>query len=253
MAFTEQDLLACAVSHGLGVVQLGDNLPVHTMGGRRLEALLTAARGADVAIELGARGLTEAHLDRYLRIATRLGSQLLRFVVDAPGHEPHPRDIVSLLRNATPAIEASRIVLAIENHDRLPALVLRRLIEHVGCERIGVCLDTANSLGAGEGLAYVANVLAPVTVNLHVKDVAILRMPHQMGFVIEGRPLGCGQLPILATMRRVHSEGRCPSVILESWTPRMRTIAETLLVEKESVEMSIPTLKKMVGRLRAAA
>jgi 3-oxoisoapionate decarboxylase len=251
-AFSEHDLLACAVSHGLQVVQLGDNLPVHTMPKGRLDALVAAACQANVAIELGARGLTEAHLERYLQLATRVGARLLRFVVDAEGHEPHPRETLSLLRNAASTIQASPIVLAIENHDRLPALALRRLIEDVGSSRIGVCLDTANSLGAGEGLSYVTDILASVTVNLHVKDVAISRLSHQMGFIVEGRPLGRGQLPILRTLERVHGEGRCGSVILESWTPRMRTLTATRLAEKEWVEVGIEALKNMVGGLRAA-
>jgi 3-oxoisoapionate decarboxylase len=252
-SFDEHDLLACAVRHGLRVVQLGDNLPVHTMPGRRLEAFLAAARAASVAIELGARGLTDAHLSTYLEIGSRIGSRLLRFVIDAPGHEPHPREVVALLSNAVHAIEASAVIVALENHDRLPAAVLRRMIEDVGSSRVGVCLDTANSLGAGEGLAHVTDVLAPVTVNLHLKDVAIMRVRHQMGFVVEGRPLGRGQLPILATMQRVHAEGRCTSAILESWTPRLRTSAATLLIERESVEMGIGTLKMYMNRLRAAA
>jgi 3-oxoisoapionate decarboxylase len=111
---------------------------------------------------------------------------------------------------------------------------------------VGICLDTANSFGAGEGLDQVAGVLAPVTVNLHVKDVAISRLPHQMGFTIEGRPLGRGQLPIRRAIDLVRAERRCRSVVLEAWVPPVANMAETVRRELAWAEESIVTLKGWV-------
>ena len=107
---------------------------------------------------------------------------------------PPPDDLIALLRNAGPALAAANVTLALENHDRFPAATLRGIIESAAIPHAGICLDTANSLGAGEGLSAVTETLAPLTVNLHVKDVRISRLPHMMGFVVEGRPLGAGQL-----------------------------------------------------------
>ena len=82
-AFDEHALLAFAQQYGISVVQLGDNLPVHTWPAERLESLVDAARRLDVSIELGARGLTDGHLERYLALCGRCGARLLRFVADA--------------------------------------------------------------------------------------------------------------------------------------------------------------------------
>ena len=202
-AFDEHALLAFAQRYGASVVQLGDNLPVHTWPAERLECFVDAARRLDVSIELGARGLTDGHLERYLELCGRCGARLLRFVADAHPHEPSPDDLIALLRNAGRALAAANVTLALENHDRFPAATLRGIIESAAIPHAGICLDTANSLGAGEGLSAVTAALAPLTVNLHVKDVRISRLPHMMGFVVEGRPLGAGQLAIAETIECV--------------------------------------------------
>jgi 3-oxoisoapionate decarboxylase len=245
--FDEHALLAFARRHALRVVQLADNLPVHRWPRGRLERFKGAAHAAGVSIELGARGLTDAHLARYLALCRQCGARLLRFVADAEPYEPSADDLTALIRNAGPALAAARITLALENHDRFPAAVLRRIIERAGAENAGICLDTANSLGAGEGLAAVTDILAPLTVNLHVKDIRIARLPHSMGFMIEGRPLGQGQLPIAETLERVRRHGRCASVILEAWTPPAATMEETIEQELAGAEASIERLKALVA------
>ena len=245
--FDEHALLAFARRHALTVVQLADNLPIHTWPAERIERFTREAHAAGISIELGARGLTEAHLAEYLNLCGRCGARLLRFVADAHPYEPSPEDLTAIIRNAVPALAAAGVTLALENHDRFPAASLRRVVETAGTPHVGICLDTANSLGAGEGLAAVTDILAPLTVNLHVKDVRIRRLPHMMGFVVEGRPLGQGQLPITETIERVRRQGRCASVILEAWTPPARTMHETVEQELTSATASIERLKAWIS------
>ena len=107
------------------------------------------------------------------------------------------------------------MTLGIENHDRFPAATLRDMIEAAGTERIGVCLDTANSLGAGEGLEAVVSVLAPLVVNLHVKDFHIARLEHLMGFTVTGRPAGAGMLNVPWLLARLEAAPRCRTAVLE--------------------------------------
>lgn len=240
----ELGVVEFARRHGVRVVQLGDNLPVHQMSPERRAALLEAANAAGIRLELGARSLTEVHLQTYLELCRELGSSLLRFVVDARDYEPSLADVTALLRNAVPALAAAQVTLALENHDRFPAAALRRLIDEVASPRAGICLDTANSFGAGEGLAHVAELLAPVTVNLHLKDVTIRRFPHQMGFTIQGCRLGEGQLPIRELLGRLRGLGYRRSAILESWWPPGPNDAATVAGELAAAEAGIETLKE---------
>lgn len=245
--FDEHALLSFACRHGVPVVQVADNMSLHAWTAERLEQFVSASRSAGISIELGARGLTEAHLERYLELCRRCSARILRFVADAPGYEPSAGRLISLIRNADSALASAGVVLALENHDRWTAIELRRIIEGAGTSRAGVCLDTANSFGAGEGLDVVCRALAPFVVNLHVKDVTIRRLAHQMGFSIEGCALGDGLLPIASTMLSVRRFGQCTTAVLEAWTSPSTNMSETIAKEAFNAELSISRLKVLVA------
>jgi 3-oxoisoapionate decarboxylase len=242
--FDAFSLIQFAREHGVGAVQIGDHLPLHEMPVGTLERLHDSARDCGVRIEIGARGLTESNLSQYVDLCVRLEAKMLRFVVDQAGYEPAPGHVVSLLRDALPGLRAAGVVLGLENHDRFPARVLRSLVEAVGAPQVGVCLDTANSFGAGEGLEHVTALLAPVTVNLHVKDVTIRRFPHQQGFLIEGCELGTGALPIRDTIAAVQASGRCSTAVLEAWTTPMTEYEQTCRIEVERAARGLDTLRR---------
>jgi sugar phosphate isomerase/epimerase len=229
--FTVDTLLDLAVAHRVPVIQFGDNLPLHPLDDATLDAFAARARAQGVAIETGARGLTPDHLQRYIAISRRVDARFLRFVADAKGHEPSVDEITGILREALPALGAANLVLGLENHDRLSCATLRRLVDALCSEHVGICLDTANSLGAGEGIREVLHHLAPVCVNLHVKDFAIERLPYLMGFTVSGRPLGQGMLPLTDTLRAVAASGRCATAVVELWTPPELEPAATLAKE----------------------
>lgn len=245
--FTELDLLSFARLHRLTVVQIGDHIPLCNFDADRLLRLRNhaAADGFPIELEIGGRGMTRANLARYLKIARFLRSPLLRFVIDSAGHEPEPAEVVSILREAVPQLQAEGVTLGIENHDRFTAATLRKMIEDVGSDRVGICLDTANSLGAGEGIHSVVEQLGAYTVNLHVKDLAITRVKHAMGFVVEGRIAGQGMLDLPWLRDTFAANGRCRSAILETWTPPEPDFSATLAKEKHWAEESIVSLKKI--------
>lgn len=241
----EQVLLNRATGFGLKLVQIGDNLPLHELSQERVNDLKQSAEKQGITIELGARGLTENHLETYISLAQTLNCRLLRFVIDALNYEPTSNKVVSLLRNATPELERANLTLGLENHDRLLAREFADIVERVGSANVGICLDSVNSMGAGEGLAEVVNTLAPYTVNLHLKDFGIRRLPHLMGFQIDGRPAGQGMLNIPGLVEQVSRHGRCQTAILEQWVVPEMTLAETIAKEVIWAEESMEFLQKI--------
>jgi sugar phosphate isomerase/epimerase len=249
--FTSDTLLDFAVAHRVPVIQFGDNLPLHTLSDVALSALEARARAHRVAIETGARGLTAPHLERYIKISRQLGARFLRFVIDAQGFEPPLAEVTAIIREALPVLRDAHVVLGVENHDRFPCAALRRLVDSLASEHVGICLDTANSLGAGEGIGQVLNQLAPVCVNLHVKDFAIERLPYLMGFMVTGRALGEGMLPLDDVLAAVHASGRCSTAVVELWTPPETNAAATLAKETSWAHQSIEILRNALARLPA--
>ena len=138
-------------------------------------------------------------------------------------------------------LEKNNVVLAIENHDRFKSSDFVAMVENAGSPFVAICLDSVNSMGAGEGLETVINNLAPFTVNLHVKEFSVKRVFHKMGFIIEGCPLGEGMLPLKELVQKVPLS--CGSAILEQWTPPEETIEKTIEKEVRWAKQSINYLK----------
>lgn len=239
----EQRLLDKAVEYGLSLVQFGDNLPVHTLPEERLITLEKRLQDEELTIELGARGLTPDHLERYIDLCVRFKASILRFVIDQSCYEPTIDEVVALLRDATPLLYRHGITLGLENHDRLTAWEFAEIIDRVGSTSVGICLDSVNSMGAGEGLVEVVHTLAPYTVNLHLKDFGIKRLQHLMGFQIDGRPAGEGMLNIPWLIEQIEPYGRCRTAILEQWVVPGHDLSQTIAKEEQWASASIQYLK----------
>lgn len=242
--FTPDTLLDFAVAHAVPVIQFGDHVPLHTLSDDALDGFATRARARNVALETGARGLTAEHLARYIAVSQRLDARLLRFVIDAKGNEPDLAHVAGIVRDALPLLRAARVTLGIENHDRFPCATLRRLVDDLASDHVGICLDTANSLGAGEGIGEVLAALAPVCVNLHLKDFAIERLSYLMGFTVTGRALGEGMLPLARVIDTVAQYGRCTTAVLETWPPPEPDLDATLAKELRWAEQGVRELRR---------
>jgi sugar phosphate isomerase/epimerase len=166
-------------------------------------------------------------------------------VIDSAGFEPELQRVTGIIKDLLPEFEARNIKLAIENHDRFKAREFEKIIVSVGSDKVGICLDSVNSMGAGEGFETVSEILIPYTINLHVKDFTIFRVSHKMGLIIEGRPAGKGMLHIPELLSVLKKTGRCRSAILELWTPPEHEIGQTLHKESIWAEESIRYLKSL--------
>ena len=112
-------------------------------------------------------------------------------------------------------------------------------------DQVGICLDSVNSMGAGEAVREVSEILAPYALNIHLKDFTVRRVSHMMGFVVEGTPAGQGMLDIPWLLEQVRGHDRCQSAILELWTPPESTPERTLETEARWAEESLHYLKPL--------
>jgi sugar phosphate isomerase/epimerase len=222
-------------------LQIADNLPLHRMDKQKLLALNQLAGAHGIKLEAGARGMSGEMLQRYIEIADLLASPLLRFVIDGPDFKPSVKETTAIVKAAVPELEKRGIRLAIENHDRMHAREFLDIIHGSQSEYVGICLDSVNSMGAGEGIETICTLLGPHTFNLHIKDFLVQRHAHMMGFSIEGRPAGQGQLPLSWMLEQLGPA--CKSAILELWTPPENQLFATLQKEQQWAMESINYLK----------
>lgn len=229
-----------AAALGAEVVQLCENVPLPREDWPRLKE-------TGLEIEIGTRGLLGEHLADAWAAAEYFGAPFVRLVMDRDGHEPSYDEALRLLQPWAARARDTGIRVAIENHDRFPAAVLARLVEELGPDAAGVTLDTVNSFGALEPPDVVIDALAPHVLSLHVKDFTIRRVPSQMGFVIEGCPVGAGRLDVPALLARVRATGRDPHAIVELWTPLAATLEETISREEQWARESLTTLRQFIA------
>jgi 3-oxoisoapionate decarboxylase len=238
-------LLDKAVEANASVVQIADNLPLHEQSDRELEQLREAAAARRLTLEAGTRGLDPEHLTRYIAISHRIGARILRTVLS--GSLLGPKQLAAAetaIRQVLPALERRGITLALENNEAFSAVEFAGIITRIASPHVGICLDTANSLGRPETLRTVVENLAEHAVVLHAKDYDIRRIDTRMGFSIVGTPVGDGRVDfdwVLGELRRVGRSGI--SVIVEHWPPYAGTIGETIRIEEAWFSRSVGFLR----------
>ncbi|MBN1418431.1 MAG: sugar phosphate isomerase/epimerase [Planctomycetes bacterium] len=232
---------------GVRVVQAADNLPLDRLSPEAFAAFERRAAELGIDVEVGTRGIGIEHLRAWVALAARIRSPILRLVVDAAAHKPSPDEVVETLRPLLPDLDRAGVTLAIENHDRFRSSALARIIERLGSDRVGVCLDAVNSFGSLEGPQAVLATLGPWVVSLHIKDFRIRRADHRMGFLIEGTPAGRGALDVPWLLHTLADLGRDPNAILELWTPPEPSVEETIEKEAAWTAESIAYLRTLIA------
>lgn len=241
-----EELISYTAAQNICHLQIGDNYPLHLLSESRLLTAKQLAYENNVQLQVGTRGLKKQNILEYLEIASFLGSPFLRVVIDDHDFHPDEKEVVSIIRELLPFLQKNRVVLAIENHDRFTAAALRKIILETSEAYVAICLDTSNSLGAGEGIQEVLKTLLPYTVNLHIKDFNIKRVPHKMGFTVSGAIAGTGMLNIPKLLQQCSSQEKCRTATLEIWMDPDNNIEQTMSREKDWVTQSINYLKKYI-------
>jgi sugar phosphate isomerase/epimerase len=107
------------------------------------------------------------------------------------------------LARAVPVAARHGIRLAVENHKDLRTDELVSLLEKLGVDHVGVCLDTGNSIALLEQPMDVIEALAPWTVTTHLKDISL--EDDREGFSMAEVPFGTGILDLRRVVQAVRS------------------------------------------------
>jgi 3-oxoisoapionate decarboxylase len=245
---TAAGLIDTTAAQGLAVLQLCDNLPLPLEDAAELHAIREHAEARGIELELGARGLDGDDLHVCVEAVATLGARLLRLVPwsGAAAHEPvAPEQLRRAIVSVLPLCRRHGVALAIENHFALPDEALAALLRDLGDERVGACLDSANSTGYLRQPLHTAALLAPYALSVHLKDF-VVRKPVQ-GYRITGAPLGQGWLDAPAFMEAVRRTGREPNVLLEQWVEPEPSEADVPRREDAWIRQSVAYARDRLG------
>jgi sugar phosphate isomerase/epimerase len=236
------DLLDRASVLKVGVVQVADNLPLHKLDAAELRDARDQAGTLGITIEIGTRGVEPDHLLRYLNLAVGFDAVLVRTLTHTAESQPSLGQAEKWIRKVLPEFEAQGVTLGIENYEAHSCCDLAALVRRLDSGHVGICLDTVNSLGALETPERAIETLAPLTVNLHIKDFVIDRVPQKMGFVVSGAPAGSGRLAIPWLLEQMPAVKNV-SAILEQWPPLRESVEATVAMEQEWAERGVRYLR----------
>jgi sugar phosphate isomerase/epimerase len=229
---------------GVRLFQICDYAPLLGYSASELRELRATADDLGVTIELGTRGVAPEHLSYFLDLAMTLGATLVRSMLYSPDSRPTQADAVLALRTAVRDYEAAGVTLALETYEQVATETLVEIVEAVGSDSLGICLDPANTVARLENPRDVVERCAPYTKNLHVKDFAFTREDGWVGFSLTGTELGTGLLDYPHELAAVDPDSRGINQIVEHWLPWQGSFDQTAALEHAWTVSSLNTMKE---------
>ena len=209
-------LMEYAAGLGLENVHFSERSNLESLEPPYLHSVRSRAEELGLRIEIGMRsfdrysstfepelGSGEEQLSAMLRAAQVIGSPIVRCFVgmqadrlaDVPIQE-HIAESIKTLRAVAPLAEELGIAVAVENHGGVDLLApeLRHLIEAVGSDFVGVCLDTGNPIYAAEDAVFATEILAPYVLTTHLRDSRAWATAS--GAMVQWVPVGDGNVDL---------------------------------------------------------
>ncbi|MEO9823150.1 MAG: TIM barrel protein [Paracoccaceae bacterium] len=243
---THAQMLDVATEHGLGLVQFADNIPMELLNAEGVQDLAAKARGLGLVIELGTQNFKSEEMLRYIDYARIMDAKILRVALDGPDAKIPVPELAKAFRDLLPQARDVGLRIAVENHFNYPAPRLAQLMREIDEPDVGVCLDVANSICAGEWPTETVATLAPFAINLHLKDYDIVPDPYGVGFAIYGTPLGQGRTDCPAVLDALPKD-REINVIIEHWLPKGDDIEQARRVEHIWLAQSVAYARDTLG------
>ena len=150
-------------------------------------------------------GTVEEQVARGLKASQIFGATCMRCVLggdpERPQIDTHIDDMVKAVRGMRSRILDSGVKLAVENHGGdLQAREMKGMIEAVGRDVMGVCLDSGNPVWMLEDPQMTLEMLIPYAETCHVRDSAVWKVPE--GIAVRWVNMGEGNVDIDGWIRK---------------------------------------------------
>jgi len=144
-------------------------------------------------------GTLEEQVARALKASQIFGATCMRCVLggdaERPQIEMHIDNMIKAVRAIRSRIADSGVKLAVENHGGdLQAREMKMMVESVGTDIMGVCLDSGNPVWMLEDPHMTLETLIPYAETSHVRDSAVWKVPE--GIVVRWVNMGDGNVDI---------------------------------------------------------
>lgn len=146
--------------------------------------------------------------ESHIRTAKAAGAKIVRIAIGGRRYEQFDKaqQFRDFAQRSWKSIQSAELIaarhgikLAIENHKdfRIPEML--SMLERLGSQYVGVCVDTGNSFALLEDPMDVVRGYAAFTMSVHLKDMAVCECED--GFLLADVPLGEGLLDLPEIVR----------------------------------------------------
>jgi 3-oxoisoapionate decarboxylase len=175
-------------------------------------------------------GTVEEQLSRALKASQIFGAKCMRCILggdpERPQIEMHIDNMIKAVRGIRSRILDSGVKLAVENHGGdLQAREMKMMIEAVGTDVMGVCLDSGNPVWMLEDPHLTLELLIPYAETCHVRDSAVWKVPE--GIAVRWVNMGDGNVDIDGWIKKfIQAKPGLPIIFenLVSGNPRVHAI-----------------------------
>ena len=175
-------------------------------------------------------GTLEEQVTRALKASQIFGATCMRCILggdpERPQIEMHIDNMITAVRGLRSRIVDSGIKLAVENHGGdLQSREMKMMIEAVGRDVMGVCLDSGNPVWMLEDPHMTLEMLIPYAETCHVRDSAVWRVPE--GIAVRWVNMGEGNVDIDGWIRKfIQAKPALPIIFenLVSGAPRVHHV-----------------------------
>ncbi len=207
-------------------------------------------------VECGLMDVTPESIRAGIRMATHLGSPVIRSFIGFDRNDP-AIDIKAELERARrqieaclPDLERARVQLAIENHGEVTSEELVSLVTWLDHPQVGICLDFGNMIAVGENPIDAVKRMAPYALSTHIKDYRVTMTFH--GCEYTGVALGEGSLPVREMLTLLLQSVQLDRLVLEIPSPALPDPEEALHREDRAIRKSVQTARQWIREIESA-
>ena len=232
-------------AHALGFqgVQLCENLGILKMTQNELTQIRELARKLGLFIEVGMNGAEKDNLEKHLGIALSLSSNFLRVVLGGRSCKKNDEiagavsHYIDTIRSVLPLFKSKNIQVGIENHFDLPTPALRKIVDTINDNNLGLILDTTNCIHFLERPEEALEICRGRIVSVHLKDYCVKKV--EAGHFISGTVLMDGELNVQLFL------DCCENIVMEMTVRRPENYTPDQVVEWEDQAVAASARKLM--------
>jgi sugar phosphate isomerase/epimerase len=232
-----------AAEQGVDGVQIVDNVFPEELSDDYCKDLAEYGLNSNIEIQWGFEGWDTVKVERLIEISRITNSKVLRgvigvdFLADQESTKAKVNKTKNVIASIIPELEASQLILGLENHFDLTIHELKSVVEELNHPLVKIILDTTNAIGQLITPDQTIELLGDMSIGIHFKDYKISKVVG--GYQIMGVAIGEGDQDGEAILEKILGINPNMEVCIELGAPFPEEQEKMFEIEAQDVTTSV--------------